>query len=95
VATVSFQVAFVSWTAREIPVKIYGHQDGRAPDEVPSPPLAEVTLNATPAELRAMAKFLSDCADEMDRMGDHYDHVHLSDRLKQFRTSPHFVVMRG
>jgi len=31
----------------------------------------------------------------MDRMGDRYDHVHLADRLKQFETSPHFVVMRG
>jgi hypothetical protein len=76
-------------------VRIYGYEDGQLPDTVPSPPLAEVTLNATPAELRSMAKFLSDCADEMDRMGDRYDHVHLSDRLKQFETSPHFVVMRG
>lgn len=76
-------------------MRIYGYEDGQSPDTVPSPPLAEVTLNATPTELRAMAKFLSDCADEMDRMGDRYDHVHLSDRLKQFETSPHFVVMRG
>ena len=76
-------------------MRIYGYEEGQPPGTVPSPPLAEVTLNATPTELRAMAKFLSDCADEMDRMGDRYDHVHLADRLKQFETSPHFVVMRG
>jgi hypothetical protein len=76
-------------------VRIYGYEEGQPPDTVPSPPLAKVTLNATPTELRAMAKFLSDCADEMDRMGGRYDHVHLADRLKQFETSPHFVVMRG
>ncbi len=76
-------------------MRIYGYEEGQTPDTVPSPPLAEVTLNATPSELRAMAKFLSDCADEMDRLGDRYDHVHLADRFKQFETSPHFVVMRG
>lgn len=76
-------------------MRIYGYKDGQPPDTVPSQPLAEVTLNATPIELRAISKFLSDCADEMDRMGDRYDHVHLSDRLKQFETSLHFVVVRG
>lgn len=76
-------------------MRIYGYEDGQSPEAVSSPPLAEVTLNATPTELRAIAKFLGDCADEMDRMGDRYDHVHLADRLKQFKTLPHFVVMRG
>ena len=76
-------------------MEIYGYEDGQQLDTVTPRRLAEITLNATPAELRAMSRFLSDCADEMDRMGDEYDHVHLSDRLKQFETSPHFVVMRG
>ena len=42
-----------------------------------------------------MAKFLSDCADEMDAMGARYDHVHLSDRIKSFEGSPHVVAVRG
>ncbi len=42
-----------------------------------------------------MANFLSQCAAEMERMGDGYDHVHLSDQLKQFRNSPQFVVCRN
>jgi len=37
--------------------------------------LAEVTLNATPQELRRMAAFLAACADEMERMGDTCSHV--------------------
>jgi len=75
---------------------IYGYEDkGQAFGPVVPAPMAEVTLNATPAELRAMADFLRGCADEMDRMGSVFDHVHLSDRMKQFSASPHFVVARG
>jgi hypothetical protein len=75
---------------------IYGYEVTGQPCGAAVPALlAEITLNATPAELRAMADFLQGCADEMDRMGEEFDHVHLSDRLKQFDASPHFVVARG
>jgi len=75
---------------------IYGYQDaGRPLGAVDPALLAEITLNATPDELRALAEFLRACADEMDRMGEDFSHVHLSDRLKQFEGSPHFVVARG
>jgi len=39
-----------------------------------------------------MAEFLTSCAAEMDRMGSAYDHVQLSDQIKKFELSPHFVV---
>ena len=75
---------------------IYGYEDKGQPFGTVAPsPMAEITLNATPAELRAMADFLRSCADEMDRMGGAFDHAHLSDRMKQFSSSPHFVVARG
>ena len=75
---------------------IYGYEDTGQPFGTVVPALlAEITLNATPDELRAMAEFLRGCADEMDRMGESFDHVHLSDRQRQFETSPHFVVARG
>jgi hypothetical protein len=64
-------------------------------EEVVSATLAEVTMCATPAELRRMAEFFLFCASEMDRMGPTYDHVHLSDRMKEFEDSPHFVVFRA
>ena len=76
-------------------MKLFGHSDFSGEDDTVRPAaLAEITLNASPHELRAMAKFLSECADEMDRMGATFDHVHLSDRVKSFDGSPHFVVVR-
>ncbi len=77
-------------------MQIYGYEDTGQPSGTVLPALlAEVTLNATPNELRAIAEFLRDCADEMERMEDKFDHVHLSDRLRQFEASPHFVVARS
>jgi hypothetical protein len=77
-------------------MKLHGYpKEKLSVEDVIPAELAEVTLVATPSELRKMAEFLSYCASEMDRMGATYDHVHLSDRLKVFRSSPHFVVMRG
>ena len=77
-------------------MKLSGYHDNGSPaEEVLPASLAEITLQATPAELRRMAEFLTFCADEMDRMGPTYDHIHLSDRMKEFRRSPHFVVMRS
>jgi hypothetical protein len=74
-------------------VKLYGYRDEGLPiEEVVPASLAEITLCATPDELRKMAQFLVSCAAEIERMGSEYDHVHLSDRLKEFASSPHFVV---
>ena len=75
-------------------MKLYGYSDENIPSDVVPVSLAEVTLCATPIELRRMAEFLSSCATEMESMGSIYDHVHLSDRLKEFKQSPHFVVAR-
>ena len=76
-------------------MKLYGYPGQRATREGIAPlTLAEVTLCATPNELRQMAGFLLSCAAEMERMGSTYDHVHLSDELKEFDESPHFVVSR-
>ncbi len=74
-------------------MKIYGYSDAGLPIEKVVPEvLAEVTLCAAPSELRQMAAFLESCASEMERMGSTYSHVHLADRIKQFESSPHFVV---
>ena len=74
-------------------MKLYGYADEGLPvEEIVPAALTEITLCATPDELRKMAAFLESCAAEMERMGPSYDHVHLSDRLKEFESSPHFVV---
>ncbi|WP_443098095.1 Imm32 family immunity protein [Xanthomonas axonopodis] len=76
-------------------MKLFGYVDSNLPPEevVPSE-LAEVTLCASPDDLRRIASFLNHCASEMDRMGPAYDHIHLSDQHKQFQASPHFAVCR-
>lgn len=77
-------------------MKLYGYSDSaREAGSVVPDALAEVSLVATPAELQALAGFLVECAQEMERMGDSFFHVHLSDRIKAFRASPHLVVARG
>jgi len=76
-------------------MKLYGYTESAQAAEVVVPEaLAEVSLVATPAELRALAEFLSECATEMETMGNVFDHVHLGDRVKAFRNAPHFVVAR-
>lgn len=74
-------------------MRIFGYatQDLPLEEEVPKE-LAEISLCATPDELRRIGDFLAACAAEMERMGDAYDHVPLGDGMKEFDTaSPHFV----
>jgi len=78
-------------------MKIFGYSSQQAgqgrivPEE-----LAEITLCATPGELRRIGDFLAFCAAEMDRMGDAYDHIHLGDHMKEFEiSSPHLVATRA
>lgn len=73
-------------------MNVYGYIAQRCDDDIAPQRLAEITLCATPAELRGMAEFLSVCASEMERMGSDYSHVHLSDRAPGFSGSPQFVV---
>ena len=77
-------------------MKISGYADERLPiEDIVHSEIAEINLRATPTELRRMSEFLTFCASEMERMGASYDHLHLSDKLKEFRNSPHFVVMKS
>jgi F420-dependent methylenetetrahydromethanopterin dehydrogenase len=74
-------------------MKLYGYKDeGLDIEQLVPAELAEVTLVATPTELRRIAAFLESAAKEMERMGDTYSHEHLSDKDRSFLKSPHFVV---
>lgn len=74
-------------------MQLFGYKDQGLPiEDIRSDELAEVTLVAKPGELRRIAKFLQFAADEMERMGNDYSHLHLSDQDKTFEESPHFVV---
>lgn len=77
-------------------MQLSGYANSGIPvEEGVSAPLAEVTLDATPAELRRMAEFLLFCASEMERLGAEYNHVHLADRMEEFEQSPHLTVFRS
>ena len=74
-------------------MKIYGYSESDLPiEEIVPDSLAEITLVASPAELRRIAEFLLEGAATMERMGATYSHEHLSDWDDSFESSPHFVI---
>lgn len=76
-------------------MKLYGYIDRPGKFHAASPDtLSEATLVASPAELRHIAQFLLFAANTMEEIGDRYDHQHLSDHDRSFRTSAQFVVCR-
>ena len=77
-------------------MKIYGYNGQGLPIEESEPlELAEITLDATPSELRNIAKFLNSAAETMAIMGSDYSHEHLADKQPEFKSSPHFVVFNS
>jgi hypothetical protein len=77
-------------------MQLSGYANTEMPiEEVVPAELAEITVCATPRELRRMAEFFIFCASEMERMGPEYSHVHLADHMKDFEESPHLTVFRS
>ena len=75
-------------------MKICGHGQPLPRAGIDFVDLEEITINATPAEVRAFAAFLAHVADEMERMGGDYGHLHLADVQDGFDASPHVTVFR-
>jgi hypothetical protein len=74
-------------------MKIYGYQDENSPAESVGPSeMMEITVVASPAELRKIAAFLLSSAKEMESMGHQFNHTHLADKQPGFEDSPHFIV---
>lgn len=74
-------------------MRIFGYSSDEYMKEPTAPrELAEITLVTTPEEARKIAAFLLRAADEMDRMGPDYSHIHLSDKQPGFDDSPHVTV---
>ena len=68
---------------------------GLEPEQVRFIDLAEITVTASPTEVRRFAAFLNDVADAMERMGDKYSHEHLSDHQPDFDDSLHITVFNS
>ncbi|TPG11356.1 hypothetical protein EAH88_02125 [Rhodanobacter glycinis] len=75
-------------------MKLFGYLSSTPEQQVPLE-LSEATLSATSAELREIAGFLLRAAKTMDQLGKSFDHMHLSDTLRQFENSPALVVAVG
>jgi hypothetical protein len=74
-------------------MKLYGFTDTKQSDDVQAPEaLVEVTLVATPAELRRIAQFLLEEASSMERLGASYSHSHLSDQDPEFEASANLII---
>lgn len=74
-------------------MKIYGYKDkGLSPDKIEPSELAKITLVANADELRKIAKFIEAAAEGIEKRGENFEHEHLSDKFKEFQSSPHFVV---
>lgn len=71
-------------------MKLFGHIN--PPTSVEPYELGEVTLVASPEELRKIARFLDEVATKMESSPDTWEHEHLCDQQSEFSTSPHFVV---
>ena len=73
-------------------MKLFGYENGN--DERRKPmQLSEASILASPAELRAIAKVLTELATEME--GDGFDHVHLTDRLPSLGDGPGLIVVKA
>jgi len=75
-------------------MKLFGFLSSTPEQHAPSE-LAELTLAASSEELREIAGFLLHAAKTMDQLGKSFDHMHLSDTLRQFENSPALVVAVG
>ncbi|MDB5806258.1 MAG: hypothetical protein JWN73_3580 [Betaproteobacteria bacterium] len=77
-------------------MKLYGYtQKARNADSGTPEKMAEVTLVATPAQLRRIAAFIENAAREMEaaeEAGNNFSHVHLMDQQKGFARAPQFIV---
>lgn len=74
-------------------MEIHGYANqGLAIEDIRAMELAEITLVATPEELRRIAQFLTNCANGIEQDGKLWEHEHLADQDDLFEDSPHFVV---
>ena len=74
-------------------MKLFGYSRG---DEIQLLELREVTLSADPKLLRAMAEFLSECADGIEAKGTTWEHAHF-EANKDFAHEdvPQFIVFNS
>lgn len=77
-------------------MKAFAYPAGEQLNEYGLVELNELSFSADAQTIRAIAKFLSDAADEMDKLGEKYDHMHMQDRSSFWKESwPDIVVCKA
>jgi hypothetical protein len=77
-------------------IVFYGYTSAGLEEPKPTPlQLCEVTLSASPSELRSIAKFIIRAAEEMEKFGTDWEHEHLADHEQGFDESPSFVIFNS
>lgn len=62
-------------------MKIYGYENSDESDLIE---MSEVTICASPENLREIALFINKMADEMEESKDSFDHAHLRDNWPEW-----------
>lgn len=76
-------------------MKAYAYPTGEPLNEYGLLELNEVSLSADSKTVRAVAQFLMAAADEMDRMGEGYEHLHMQDQSDVWKEEwPDIVVCK-
>jgi hypothetical protein len=58
--------------------------------------LKEATIQTTPENLRKIAKFILQAADEIEEFGEDFDHLHLQLTMREFDIDgePDLIILR-
>ncbi len=79
----------------EYTMRIFGYDKNSVEDDNLLE-LEEITIQASPAKLKQIAKFILSVADTMNQYGNNFGHEHLKDFLKEFGDSdgPDIIIAK-
>ena len=76
-------------------MKAYGYPQGKPLNEDGLTELEEISLSASPEQLRELSSFLLIAASEMESLGESYDHIHMQDKSDMWKASwPDIVIAK-
>ena len=73
-------------------MKLFGYTEKSHKKQEAPEPLTEITLVVNPEELRKMAKFFNQKAQEIETLGTDFEHEHLSDIEDEFSNCPQIII---
>ena len=78
-----------------MPMKMYAYPAGDPLNEYGLLELKDVSFSADAKTIREIARFLNEAADEMEKLGSSFDHIHMQDKTLAWQEEwPDLVVCR-